>query len=162
MPDSHPMKRLIIKALETTPKSHKSAIHLLLGRDELFSYANTNSEVIHPFPGRPWDTPLGTIANIENPREKVKTQVEQLRRDGVEILFTDGSFMENVGSAAAAVTDHYTRRVSLGPKMGISKYEAEAWGSTPTLKQTAKASSGSISGTEPPTAGTSSQKQDES
>ncbi|KAG0146319.1 hypothetical protein CROQUDRAFT_523303 [Cronartium quercuum f. sp. fusiforme G11] len=46
--------------------------------------------------------------------------MKDLRRDGVEILFTDGSFIDNTGAGAAVVPEQYTRRVSLSPKAPLS------------------------------------------
>ncbi|KAG0148285.1 hypothetical protein CROQUDRAFT_105835 [Cronartium quercuum f. sp. fusiforme G11] len=81
----------------------------------LATYANSAFKIIHPFPTHPWDEPLGTITNIENPRSKavkvVMTQVEQLQQDGVEVRFTNGSFMEKVGASIVAVVAQYTRMI---------------------------------------------------
>ncbi|KAG0143118.1 hypothetical protein CROQUDRAFT_109423 [Cronartium quercuum f. sp. fusiforme G11] len=97
-------RKFLIRALQTTPNNHRSAIHQTLGKDSLVPYDKATFEVMFPFPADPWDKPLGQINNITCSREEevkfVSTQAKELK---------------------------FARRVALGPQKGISNYKAEAW-----------------------------------
>lgn len=86
-------------------------------------------ETIDPYPEPPWVEPQWEVENVGCKREEVKERIQQQIDDekdrGACVMFTDGSFIPDVGGGAAAVTEGRVASHAYGPLEGISNYEME-------------------------------------
>ncbi|MBW0592820.1 hypothetical protein O181_132535 [Austropuccinia psidii MF-1] len=102
-----PIQKIIINELFTTPKSHQSPLHKILGGNTLQDQHQTRAESKVPFPIPPWATPVCQIENIHLTKEKAKelipSQVERLIEEGTLTFFTDGSLIPGKGGGEAAL-----------------------------------------------------------
>lgn len=129
-PRVHPTRRILDNEIFKTPQKLLSPIHRLLRQDDLFSFVNRKLETIHPYPDPPWNGPMWEITNIGEKREtvtgKVPHQMEEEKRKGACVIFTDGSHIPDVGGGAAAAMEEGTIKLNYGPVEGISNFETEA------------------------------------
>lgn len=127
---THPTRRLLEHSLSTTPVKHQDPIHQLIGRAHLLMTDGVKLETIHPYPSEPWVEPHTTIENIGLTKDEampvVIEQVENETDQGSLVIFTDGSFIPEMGGGAAMVTETATDSKAFGPAAGISNYEMEA------------------------------------
>lgn len=87
-------------------------------------------ETIHPYPEPPWTEPKWTVENVGCTRDEAKKQVlSQIAEEtaqGACVIFTDGSYIPDVGGGAAIATKGKVAGHAYGPIEGISNYEMEA------------------------------------
>lgn len=128
-PTTHSTQILLESSLKALPRNHQDPIHQLIGRDNLLMLTGERLETIEPFPTPPWDTPLGTIKNLglskDEAAEEVLTQLKDETDQGSMVIFTDGSFIQDIGGGAAIAFDKETRNKAFGPTKGITNYEME-------------------------------------
>lgn len=128
-PPSHPTQKLLESSLRTLPKTHQDPIHILIGKTHLLMTTGNELETIEPFPTPPWDTPLGDIKNLGLDKEtaavEVLSQVKEETNRGSMVIFTDGSFIQEVGGGAAIALTDDARHKAFGPMAGITNYEME-------------------------------------
>lgn len=126
----HPARQIIQQELLRTPTTHLSPIHRLLHQTDLILPSSSSFETIYPYPDPPWVEPRWVVENIGVPREEVKaiivSQIEEEKKCGACVIFTDGSFIPDVGGGAAIAMEGKTASNAYGPNEGISNYEMEA------------------------------------
>lgn len=102
---------------------------MLIGRAQLLMTTGSQLETIKPFLTPPWDTPLGEIKNLGLDKDttalEVLSQVKEEMDQGSMIIFTDGSFIQEVGGGAAIALTTDARSKAFGPMTGITNYEME-------------------------------------
>lgn len=128
-PTTHPTRQLLETSLRTLPRTHQDPIHLLIGRGTLLMTTGDHLETIEPFPTPPWDTPLGTINNIGLSKDEATVEVIRQHAEetaqGSMVIFTDGSFLQDIGGGAAIALELETRNKAFGPINGITNYKME-------------------------------------
>lgn len=128
-PSSHPTRRILMEELALVPIRHQSPIHRLLRKTDLILPFDNLLETIHPYPDPPWVEPKWTIENMSEARDTVKIripkQIEDEQKKKSCVIFTDGSFIPEVGGGAAIATTEMTAAHAYGPTEGISNYEME-------------------------------------
>lgn len=106
-----------------------SPIHRLLRRADIACQSDTVLETIYPYPGPPWSEPRWVVENVGCNRDEVKDripyQIEEEKTGGACVMFTDGSYIPDVGGGAAVATEEGTAKHAYGPVEGISNYEME-------------------------------------
>lgn len=126
----HPTRKLLEHSLHTSPTKHPDPIHQLIGRSHLTLRDGSQLETIHPYPSAPWIQPYAVIENLGLPKDEavqvVKAQVDDETDLGSLIIFTDGSFVPEIGGGAAIASNDIVESKSFGPPEGISNYEMEA------------------------------------
>lgn len=122
-------RRTIQQELLTNPNTHLSPVHQVLRKADLFLPQNHTFETIYPYPDLPWVEPRWEIENVgckrEDATKRVQEQIEEEKAQRACVMFTDGSFIPEVGGGAAAVTEGRVAKHAYGPIEGISNYEME-------------------------------------
>lgn len=127
---THPTRKLIEHSLSTSPTKHQDSIHQLIGRSQLLMTDGNKLETILPYPSEPWTEPHTEIENLgltkDEAVEVVREQITDETNQGSLVIFTDGSYIPEMGGGAAMVSTDTTTNKSFGPEAGISNYEMEA------------------------------------
>lgn len=126
-PWDHPTRIFIQHELKVQATTHKSPITNLIRFDDFLDLHHTECETILPYPSAPWEGSIGDICNEELTREDainaIPHQLEDEKRRGAHVTFTDGSLMGE-GGGAAAVSPVAVR--SLGcPSNNVTNNELE-------------------------------------
>lgn len=128
-PSTHPTRRLLQKELLSILVTHQSPIHRLLHRTDLILPGVNILETIYMYPDQPCTAPRCEVENVGAGRDEVKDliphQVKEEIQRGACVVFTDGSFIPNVGAGAAIAMNNHTVQCAYGPLEGISNYEME-------------------------------------
>lgn len=131
-PKSHPTRKILDVELLQTPRTLLSPMHRILRKADLLLPVENPFETIYPFPDPPWREPWGEVMNVHEKREVVKKripeQVESEKRNNACVIFTDGSFIPDVGGGAAAAMEEGVASHAYGPTEGISNFEMEVMG----------------------------------
>lgn len=131
-PRSHPTRRILDKELFEQPRTLMSPIYQILRRTDIFLPTETTCETIFPYPEPPWSEPRWEVMNLGEKRElikeKIPQQIEEEKTNGTCVIFTDGSYMPDVGGGAAAAFDGGETGQTYGPTEGISNFEMEVMG----------------------------------
>lgn len=129
-PKTHPTRKILNIELFNTPQKLLSPIHRILRKADMMLPTNMNIETIQPYPEFPWVEPRWAIENKGEKRDVVKKripkQIADEKANGACIIFTDGSFIPEIGGGAAAAMEEGTTSQAYGPMKGISNYETEA------------------------------------
>lgn len=107
--------------------THRSPTTNLIRLDDFVDLHQEDCETILPFPAAPWEDQLAEVNNNHLTREEaildVTQQLEDERRLGARVIFTDGSLMEE-GGGAAAVSPTTVRSIGC-PAKNITNNELE-------------------------------------
>lgn len=113
-PPTHPLRKILQRELLRIPDRHQSPIHRLLHRTGLLLPNENILETIYPYPKPPWSAPRWEVENVgvnrDEVKEKIKTQVDDEISSGACVMFTDGSFIPEVGAGAAIALENQTAR----------------------------------------------------
>lgn len=129
-PKTHPTRQIVENELFFVPRNLLSPVHRILRKNDMYLPKTERLETIHPYPESPWCEPKWEVMNKGEDRKRVKEKIlekvaeEQLA--GACIVFTDGSYIPEVGGGAAAVVDDDVIKQSYKSLKGISNYEMEA------------------------------------
>lgn len=131
-PECHPTRRILDIELFNTPQTLPSPMHKVLRKSDILLPSGKPFEIIYPYPEPPWSEPQGEVTNVNDKREVVKEripeQVELEKEKGACVIFTDGSYIPDVGGGAAAAMEGGVVSKAYGPIEGISNFEMEAMG----------------------------------
>lgn len=64
-PDDHPTKILMRNELKNIARQHGSPISNMIRLEDFSALHDNLCEVIHPFPVPPWESPRGTLINLD-------------------------------------------------------------------------------------------------
>lgn len=128
-PGSHPTKQILLAELAQVPLRHQSPLHTILNKTDLILPFDKRLETIHPYPDPPWIEQQGIVENVgvdrKDAKERIPRQVEEEIGKRACVMFTDGSFIPEVGGGAAVAMKDLAAAHAYGPKEGISNYEME-------------------------------------
>lgn len=128
-PPTHPTRRILQQDLLSIPNTHLSPIQQLIRRTDLILPGTNVLETIYPYPEPPWTSPRWEVENKDVKRdeaiERIPDQVELEKKEGACVIFTDGSYIPQVGAGAAIALDQHAAGHAYGPLEGVSNYEME-------------------------------------
>lgn len=128
-PTHHPAKTLLQHEMLNTARSHQSPLQRVLRKTDLLLADPHSLETIHPYPEPPWVEPRWVVENVGEARDEVKgritQQIEEEKTRGACIMFTDGSFLPDIGGGAAISMEGKSAGHAYGPVEGISNYKME-------------------------------------
>lgn len=128
-PEHHPSKIILQQELLSKPATNLSPIHRILRGADLLSPTTHLIETIYPYPDPPWAEPRWEVENVgcrsKDVKEKIQSQIEDEKMRGACVVFTNGSYIPEVGGGAAIATEDRATGHAYGPLQGISNYEME-------------------------------------